>query len=301
MEARTLLDPNGTTIVKFGTDAENSISKLVTVCIHGDETAGLVATNELIQEGFFDSIDENTNVTIMIGNPRAVNENKRFIDMNLNRVFTPQLINPSTRFDTLSKDLYELSRLDEVAEQIKRADHLLDLHTTSAPTKPFAIVSPRPKSEEVAKHFPIGFVLHNVVTVINGTTLDYAEILEKEVAVCVECGQHKERSSIDCAKRTIQCFVMGYCDKSPKEVLFVDRSEILRTGFRFSRSAKAFDRIQYNELIACDNVVGEIRCPYKEGAYLIMPIANPVLGEEAWLWGHSSPQNSPIIPNNKQL
>jgi succinylglutamate desuccinylase len=285
MEARTLLDPNGKTVLRFGSDSPNAISKLVTVCIHGDETAGMIAANELIQEGFFDSLDENVNVTVMIGNPRAVNEKKRFIDMNLNRVFTRQLINASTRFDTLSKDLYELSRLDAVAEQIKKADQLLDLHTTSAPTKPFAIVSPRPQSEEVAKHFPISFVLQNVVSVINGTTLDYADMLEKAVAVCVECGQHKERSSVDCAKRTIQCFVTGYCDKSPKEVLFVDKSEILRAGFRFSRTTKAFDRVNYNELVACDNVVGEIRCPYPDGAFLIMPIANPVLGEEAWLWG----------------
>jgi len=186
--------------------------------------------------------------------------------------------------------------LDEIAQEIKKADYLLDLHSTSASTVPFAIVSPKPQAEEIAKQFPVGFILHNVVTVIVGTTLDYAHELDK-VGICVECGQHTERSSVETAKKTIRCFVTGTSDGSPKEVLFVDRSEILRTGFKFSRVAKAFDRVNYNELVACDNVVGEIRCPYKEGAFLIMPIANPVLGEEAWLWGHPSPKPDRITSN----
>jgi len=44
--------------------------------------------------------------------------------------------------------------------------------------------------------------------------------------------------------------------------------------------------VNCNELVACDNA-GEIRCPYKQGAFLIMPVGNPTLGEEAWLWGHT--------------
>jgi len=264
MDSTTHLQPDGETILRFGNPSNSDQSKLITVCVHGDEVAGLLATNELIDEGFFRSIQQN--VTIMIGNPRAVLEKKRFVDMNLNRVFTPQFINLSTRFDTLPKENYELNRVDDLIAEIRKCDLFLDLHTTSAPTVPFGIVSPRPESETIAKQFPIGFILHNVKTVIHGTTLDYCDMLEK-VGICVECGQHNDRASIEVAKKTIQCFVNGFSVDSPKEVLFVDRSEILRNGFRFSRSAKAFDRINYNELVACDNVVGEIRCPYKDGAF----------------------------------
>jgi len=292
------LDPYTSTHLTFGClDGTPKRSKLITACIHGDEIAGMIAVNELIEEGFFDhGFDtENERVTIILGNPQAVIQKKRFIDINLNRIFTSQFINQNLQEDILPGDLYELSRLREIAKEIELCDDFLDLHSTSAPTLPFAIVAPTANSEAMAKQFPIRFVLHNVTKVIFGTSIDYAFSMNKD-AVCVECGQHSQRSTIDVAKQTIRAFVSGYCDRSPKEVLFVDKSVILRNGFKFSKLTKAFDKVEYNQTIARDDVVGEIKCPYEQGAFLIMPIANPVLGEEAWLWGHpKTSENKSVV------
>jgi len=288
---KEFLDPQKTTRLVFGcTDSEPRTRKLITVCIHGDEVCGLTAVNELIEEGFFEeNLDfKHERVTIILGNPKAVKCNKRFVDINLNRLFTPQFIENKTKTDKLGKELYELSRLEEIAPEIEQCDEFLDLHSTSAPTVPFAIVTPGEDSENIAKTFPVKFILHNVVKVIVGTSLDHAYAFKK-VGCCVECGQHYERQTVEVAKESIRAFLSkSHANTSPKEVLFVDKAEILHKGFGFCVDAKAFDRIQYNELIARDDVVGEMRCPYEQGAFLIMPIANPVEGEEAWLWGHSS-------------
>lgn len=170
---------------------------------------------------------------------------------------------------------------------MEHCDAYLDLHSTSSLSPPFAIVSSE-ESEEMAKVLPVEFVLHNVTQVITGTSIDHAIRLDKP-GICVECGQHKLRQSIEVAKETIQRFITGPTKEtsSCKHVLHVDKSVILRKGFQFLKHPKAFDWVAHNELIATDDVNGEIRCPYPMGAYLIMPVSNPVEGEEAWLWGQN--------------
>jgi len=281
----TPLDCNSVTKLVLGSeDAPKKL--LVTVCIHGNEICGLEAVNKLLQEGFFkhgfDSKD--TRVTILLGNPRAVMENKRYIDVNLNRIF--MIHRDQKQGDTHQEVPYERSRLEAIITEMHQCDAYLDIHSTSAPTPPFAIVSSGEQSEYLAKKFPVQFVLHNVAKVIHGTSIDYAKQLNKP-AVCVECGQHRSQEAISVAKETIRAFITGIpADHLPKTVLYVDRSVILRGGFQFKRRATAFEYVHCNEIVAEDNG-GEIRCPYKQGAFLIMPVGNPTLGEEAWLWGHS--------------
>lgn len=38
---------------------------------------------------------------LLLGNPKAVQEKKRFLDINLNRIFTRQFIDPQLRKDML--------------------------------------------------------------------------------------------------------------------------------------------------------------------------------------------------------
>jgi len=289
MVVKQHLDPNGCTKLIFGGLIPKR-KKLITVCIHGDETCGLTAVNELIDEGFFENgFDiQNQRATIVLGNPKAVQDHKRFVDINLNRIFTPQFLEHKMNRDMVSSKHYELPRVMEIGPEIRECDEYLDLHSTSASTEPFAIVLPDNESENIAKMFPVKFILHNVNKIICGTTLDYALELHK-TGCCVECGQHNCRRSVDIAKQTIRTFLSpSHEDHSSKEVLFVEKAEILRKGFKFCMDAKAFEKVQFNELVAVDDEVGELRCPYKGGAFLIMPIANPIEGEEAWLWGHNS-------------
>jgi len=79
--------------VDFGcTNSKPRIHRLITVCIHGNELAGLHAVNELQEEGFFNTLDVTNRITIILGNPEAVKQRKRFVDINLNRIFAPSFI-----------------------------------------------------------------------------------------------------------------------------------------------------------------------------------------------------------------
>ena len=73
-----------------------------------------------------------------------------------------------------------------------------------------------------------------------------------------------------------------------KAVLSCCENEIVRKGFKYCKEGgppTAFEKVQFDELLATDEELGEIRCRNMEGAYVIMPTANPIIGEEAWFWG----------------
>jgi hypothetical protein len=68
-----------------------------------------------------------------------------------------------------------------------------------------------------------------------------------------------------------------------KAVLSCSEYEVVRKGFKYSKEGgppTAFEKVEYDMLLAIDEEIGEIRCRNMEGAYIIMPTANPIIGEE---------------------
>src|SRR5690349_6539242 len=85
--------------------------------LHGDET---VPVTEL----------QSKNIPQIIANPEAISLHKRFIDMDMNKAF-------GTDGDTTDE-----LRAKEILEALQKGtpDWVIDFHTTSAPTDPFAII-----------------------------------------------------------------------------------------------------------------------------------------------------------------
>jgi len=259
---------------------------LITVCMHGNEKTGLVAMNELIAEGaipaLLDQRGGDTKLTVMIGNPRAVTENKRFVEKNLNRIIHP------TWFEK-EDELYEARRARLVARMALSSDQWLDVHSTSSPCTAYALPTGNPQSEELAEKFDIGMVISKLAhhTVEGGTSCDWA-LLHNKACVCVECGQEGTREAIESAKRVIMSFIVGHRLFGEKRRYVSTNQVRVGRGFRYARRLEAFEHVAYNELLAIDDEVGEIRCPFEEGAVVIMPTSAPIIGEEAWFWGRQN-------------
>lgn len=149
------------------------------LAVHGDEPCGVAAANRLIEEGFFEAaaaaldccFDE---LRLVVGNPKALAAGRRQVDFNLNRAFTPSLLEQGRRqlqkeqqqqqkqeqegaagvpeaaagseaagaTETAAAARYELARAAQLAPLLEGATRLLDLHSTSAPTPPFAFYVP---------------------------------------------------------------------------------------------------------------------------------------------------------------
>lgn len=305
--------------IEFGSPRQQARKKkLITVGIHGNEISGVNAVQELFNEGYFPPLEtcsdsppnshpiscpnsplpsysesslplfpvpSDVNITVILGNPKAYEEGKRFIDLNLNRLFTDHFMEKDSS-DIFYQQNYEMSRLRDIAKEIEECDEYLDIHSTSAPTPPFAIPADNKNSRHfAAKYLPVDFVIEELATVLKGTTVGWAGKFNK-TGVCVECGSHKERKSVEGAKLAIKQFISGIAYVPAKKILSCREYQTLHKGFKYHGTPpSAFEEVEYGHIIADDDL-GQISCPYPDGAFIIMPTANPILGEEAWFWGH---------------
>ena len=112
---------------------------LVIVVTHGDEAFSLPIISNM-KENFPNKFD------YIVGNPKAFKENKRFIDVDLNRVA------PGKE----KSDSYERNRAREIMERSKNYSFILDIHGTVSSSGIFTIVTnPTPQNLFLAYSLPI--------------------------------------------------------------------------------------------------------------------------------------------------
>ena len=108
------------------------MKKLLIGGTHGNEWTGIYLLEYFAK---FEDYDE-----CVLANPKAFQQNKRFVDEDLNRCFSQEKIqDPGT--------IYERTRAADLLEKIKKVDLLVDLHTTTSNMGPTVIFSQ--KSREV--------------------------------------------------------------------------------------------------------------------------------------------------------
>lgn len=290
---------------------------VITVAVHGNEPCGVQAANELLAEGSIDFVIGTApwpphllSFTLMLGNPKAFAAKKRCLDSNLNRAFTSGVIaaasstkRPGSHRSTSTDDTftdtptavfvqhcggcahfgYEERRAVEVASVISSATVFVDIHSTSARAKAFAFHASSEAAQAWASTFPVEFVVED--TSLIGTTFEWASRQGIERATLVECGQHDASTSVDIAKQTILRVITGRASDSNPIRLRNAGSVMVKPGFKFTQNTLAFKYATHLQLLAKDDETGNICCPFPDGAYVVMPTEQPVLGEEAWMWG----------------
>ncbi len=112
---------------------------LVIVATHGDEAFSLPIIKG-IKKKFPNDFD------FIVGNPKALKENKRFIDVDLNRIA------PGKE----KSALYEEKRAREIMEESKNYSFVLDIHGTISDSDIFTIVTnPTPQNMFLVYSLPI--------------------------------------------------------------------------------------------------------------------------------------------------
>lgn len=170
--------------------------------IHGNEPAGVLAAVRVLRRLQERSADLRGEVVLLRGNTRALHRKVRYLDADLNRLWTGDNIRMS---DLANHGRLEISELVEQAELFAalreavdraRGDvYFVDLHTTSASGKPFATVGDTLRNRRFALSFPLTIVL-GLEEQIDGTLLEYFNNLGA-VTMGVEAGQHEARTSVD--------------------------------------------------------------------------------------------------------
>jgi uncharacterized protein len=273
-----IMNSQGFHLITFDTGKAGS-----TVCIsggvHGDETCGLHAISK-IQRQLLTGTTKllNGRLFTLTANLEAVQLNQRFIDFDLNRCFR-----------NASAYGYEVHLAERITSHLSEVNYLLDLHSTSAPTRPFCAGANTKKhllffemlSFEV---YTQGWEIHRQHTML----IDEVDRLGG-VGIIAECGKTGESET----DKVAYCAVLHLLQalgmlpiiepQVPKARSFIRIKQVVKAeteDFYFARHFKNLDPIQANEVIAYD---GTKPISFSQPFLIAMPTQGKLqVGEEAF-------------------
>lgn len=179
--------------------------------VHGNEPAGVEASKLILQDLGPSGLVRGS-VVAMIGNLaayRASDSNTRYLHSDLNRIFNLSQIRvaektPAPRRTPEQAELLLLhDKLREIRSQARGPVYLLDLHTTSATSCPFAVIEDALPSRRLAVSLGLPLVL-GLEEELDGVLIDFASDQLGMVSVLVEGGQHAATESVDVLHAAIQ-------------------------------------------------------------------------------------------------
>ena len=186
--------------------------------IHGNETAGVFALHSVLNN--INADDVKGTVYGITGNIKALEKNQRFIEKDLNRIWTLENLESLENKDTHHPEELEQIELYSILKNIlnshKGPFYFIDLHTTSSRTLPFITINDSIINRKFSQLFPVPIVL-GIEEYLNGPLLSYINTLGY-VSLGFESGQHDDEHSITCAIAFIN-LVLGYTDVVLKENL----------------------------------------------------------------------------------
>lgn len=259
--------------------------------VHGNEPCGLRAIAQLQAELESGQLPlSRGTLSLVHGNPHATALGLRHTPegVDLNRLF-------DYRFESVLPSAtwaYEHYRALELRPLLARVDVLLDLHSTTAPSPPFAIVSQVPESRELGRALGLGYVTEGW----DGPGLLADRVLSAPLtrmgrpAVSVECGQHVQPSAVDVAYKCIRRFLdqLGVipmpavpegADAPAPAITLRLHAAVKRPSseFRFVRPLASMDRLASGELIGRDD---DLALSANRSCYVIMPNDTVAVGED---------------------
>ena len=257
--------------------------------IHGNETAGvpaIIEVLELLEKEVLQNPDFSYNGCFIgvRGNLHAIDQQKRFIDRDLNRMLTADdnkriQVTPEGERSVEDQETLELIRTIEEEKKQYPSDFVLiiDLHTTTANGGIFTISTDDPLSRRLAMalHAP---VILGIAEGLTGTTIAYFNKPEEnQYCVVFEAGQHNDPESVDRSVAAVICAMREIGSLDAKDVnirhekMLIDQSAGLpkltklidhykiKAGenFQMEKGYKNFQRVSKGEKLA-SNIEGPI-------------------------------------------
>lgn len=264
-------------IIKLSGQEKGQIS-MILVGTHGNEKCGVAALEKILTTLKI----ERGSVFIAYGNPRAIKQNVRFTEANLNRMFKPD--NLLSDPDKLS---YEYSRAQFLKKYLDRTDALLDVHASSIlNARPFVICEKNAK--ELVEYLPFDLVVSGFDQIEPGGTDSYLNSLGK-IGICVECGFLNNSESVRIAEESIWAFLRAREHLSnnikPKKQAYVRMYELYKSktnNFILSKPFENFEIVEKDQLIGLD---GEEEVKISKQSLILFAHNCNQVGSEAFLLG----------------
>ena len=235
---------------------------VITGSVHGNERIGAHIIEILLL--IMQKEDINGEIYIIVGNPPAYVAEKRYIDCDLNRQF-------GFNFDLLKKkqesDLnYEEERALSIAPILKKADFLLDIHSTLKPSVPFIYTKSTKDHLDLASIFDVGYMVSKASdfkTEDLTSSIDTFVDAHGGIGITYETGWYRENGKEIIILKKIQQFLqkIGSCflnipisnQSNPKHLIIYDHIVPKSDQFKFTSDYNNFDFLDNKTIIAQDN------------------------------------------------
>ncbi|WP_111683235.1 succinylglutamate desuccinylase/aspartoacylase family protein [Winogradskyella tangerina] len=164
--------------------------------IHGNEFAGVDALNSVLSN--LDEANISGEIIGVYGNIQALKENRRFIEKDLNRLWTTNQLQELKNEKNPTHELLEQRDIFKFIEGLlastDRPIYFIDLHTTSSQSLPFITINDAMINRKFSSCFGIPVVL-GIEEYLEGPLLSYLNTLGY-VSLGFESGQHIDPAAI---------------------------------------------------------------------------------------------------------
>lgn len=272
--------------VKILKGKENGPVVTICGCIHGDEKIGLSILNWLIDTIHTQKLKGE--LRLIFGNPEAYDNNTRFIDTDLNRLFTPQSLDHIHKKNETQRNNEE-KRAAYISQFFEDTDYLLDIHATGKPTKyPFAFCASSDAHLEIARVFNVDYIIVEEINtnMSDGPTDTYVDS-KGGLGITIEAGWLGDKN----LEHNLQNDVMAYLNeigiypydmpthqKAPKTLSIFHEIIAHSDNFEFLSSFENFHMFQRDDIIAHDKDIS-VKAP--QDCFLIFPKRVIKAGKEA--------------------
>lgn len=257
---------------------------LVLGAIHGNEICGPRAIKNIIKKIKNNEIKIKAgSVTfIPICNFEAYKQNKRYIDINLNRIFEKNK-NPKNNEEIISQ---------KIIKHIDDCDYLLDIHSIHTEGPSFTFMD---KETEEIKNFVEIQNFNDIMVGWNDlfkeddkSTCGYA-LKHDKICTTIECGNHNDPNCIKIAetaiKNSLAFLEIADCklsiDKNNRKFIKMEKVFYKEKEGYFTKNWKHLDIIKSGEVIAKYNDNKTIKA--KKDCLIIMPHKDGNIGAE-WFY-----------------
>ncbi|RMH68584.1 MAG: aspartoacylase [Gemmatimonadetes bacterium] len=168
--------------------------------MHGNERSGVIALWRVLQRLEHEKVPFRGKFMAVIGNLTALRLGKRYVDKDLNRIWTNEII-ARTRSPYLPPGIeYQeqqelIAVLDDALQHPFEDFFVIDLHTSSARSAPFVLFGDTLRNRRFASRLPVPLIL-GIEEALEGVMLGWVNDLGC-VSYGFEAGQHDDPSSID--------------------------------------------------------------------------------------------------------
>ena len=268
--------------------------------IHGNEPAGVKAAQRILPQLQKNSAAVCGEVVFLRGNTRALRQNLRYLDSDLNRQWNTYMQSPNALPAESSEQLERheiLQTLEPVIDSARGELYFIDLHTTSARGEPFATVGDTLRNRRFALQFPITIVL-GLEEQIEGTLLEYLNNLGA-VTLGFEGGQHESESAVDHHEAVIWSAIVAAGNLDSAQLPEFDKYQALlkracggskvievryrhairpEDGFKMEPGFENFQPVSKGQLLAKDRNGAIVA---QETGLILMPLYQP-LGDDGF-------------------